>query len=158
MNMFKPDEIYQFAIKIEENGEQFYRKMKDKLDNEKVCELFEFLAEEEVKHKKTFKGMLSKFEEYEPSESYPGEYFHYLRAYADNLIFNMEKMEEDIKNINNAVAAVNYGIKKELDTIAYYREMENLVKESEISKIDAIIGEERKHVVKLSEIKESLAN
>lgn len=155
MAMFKPDEIYQFAIKIEENGEKFYRKMEGKVVDKDLRTLFSFLADEEIKHKNIFKNMLTKIEDYEPSESYPGEYFQYLKAYADDLIFSMEKLEGDIDSIKGSLDAVNYAIKKELDTIAYYNEMKNVVQESEVKKIESIINEERKHVVKLSEIKES---
>ena len=64
MSSFNPSEIYQFAVRIEENGEKFYREMTNKLDNKKVKELFTFLADEEVEHKAIFKKLLSKFEKY----------------------------------------------------------------------------------------------
>ncbi|MCK4296983.1 MAG: ferritin family protein [Candidatus Marinimicrobia bacterium] len=153
MSMFNSSEIYQFAIKIEENGEKFYRQMTEKLDDPKVKELFTFLANEEVDHKRTFEKMLSKFEDYTPVESYPGEYFAYLKAYADNLVFGFKKFDDDISKIEDAESAVQFAIGKELDTIMYFQEMKNLVPESELKRIEAIINEERKHVVKLSEIK-----
>ena len=153
MSIFNSSEIYQFAIKIEENGEKFYRRMTEKLDDPKVKELFTFLANEEVNHKRTFEKMLSKFEDYTPVESYPGEYFAYLKAYADNLVFGFNKFDDDISKIEDAVSAVQFAIGKELDTIMYFQEMKNIVPKSELNRINAIINEERKHVVKLSEIK-----
>ena len=156
MSVFNSSEIYQFAIKIEENGEKFYRQMAIKLPDKKVKELFAFLADEEVKHRATFSAMLSKFEDYKPAESYPGEYFAYLKAYADNLVFGFGKFDEDIADIENAESALQFAIGKELDTIMYFQEMKNLVPESERKRINAIIEEERRHVVKLSELKRSL--
>ena len=153
MSMFNSSEIYQFAIKIEENGEKFYRQMTEKLDDPKVKDLFTFLANEEVDHKRTFEKMLSKFEDYTPVESYPGEYFAYLKAYADNLVFGFNRFDDDISKIEDAVSAVQFAIGKELDTIMYFQEMKNIVPKSELNRINAIINEERKHVVKLSEIK-----
>ncbi|MBL7136828.1 MAG: ferritin family protein [Candidatus Marinimicrobia bacterium] len=153
MSMFNSSEIYQFAIKIEENGEKFYRQMTEKLDDPKVKELFTFLANEEVDHKRTFEKMLSKFEDYTPVESYPGEYFAYLKAYADNLVFGFKRFDDDISKIEDAASAVQFAIGKELDTIMYFQEMKNIVPKSELNRINAIINEERKHVVKLSEIK-----
>ena len=153
MGMFNSSEIYQFAIKIEENGEKFYRQMTEKLDDPKVKELFTFLANEEVDHKRTFEKMLSKFEDYTPVESYPGEYFAYLKAYADNLVFGFKKFDDDISKIEDAASAVQFAIGKELDTIMYFQEMKNIVPKSELNRINSIINEERKHVVKLSEIK-----
>jgi len=156
MAMFNSSEIYQFAIKIEENGEKFYRQMVAKLPDTKVKELFTFLADEEVQHKATFSAMLSKFEDYKPAESYPGEYFAYLKAYADNLVFGFKQFDADIASIENAESAIQFAIGKELDTIMYFQEMKNLVPESERKRINAIIEEERRHVVKLSELKRSL--
>jgi rubrerythrin len=158
MSVFNSSEVYQFAIKIEENGEKFYRQMAAKLPDKKVKELFTFLADEEVQHKATFSAMLSKFEDYKPAESYPGEYFAYLKAYADNLVFGFGKFDGDIAGIENAESALQFAIGKELDTIMYFQEMKNLVPESETKRINAIIEEERRHVVKLSEFKRSLNN
>ncbi|MCF7886291.1 MAG: ferritin family protein [Candidatus Marinimicrobia bacterium] len=154
--MFKPSEVYQFAVKIEENGEHFYRKIVEKMEDEEVKELFQFLADEEVKHQEIFEKMLEKIEDYNPPESYPGEYFNYLRSYAENLIFSIETLEQELADIDSSLSAINYGIKKELNTISYYNEIKNMVPDSEVNKIESIIAEERKHVVKLSEIKESL--
>lgn len=75
MATFNPSEIYQFAIRIEENGEKFYNQMTDKFDNEKVKDLFSLLAKEEVGHKVIFTKLLSIFEDYDPPESYQDEYF-----------------------------------------------------------------------------------
>ncbi len=156
MSIFNSSEIYQFAIKIEENGEKFYRQMTEKLYDPKIKELFTFLANEEVNHKKTFEKMLSKFEDYKPVESYPGEYFAYLKAYADNLVFGFNKFDDDISKIEDAESAVQFAIGKELDTIMYFQEMKNIVPKSELNRIKAIINEERKHVVKLSTIKRNI--
>ncbi len=153
MATFKASEIFQFAVKIEENGEKFYRQTREKLDDPQLGDLFKYLADEEVKHKRIFSTMLESIEDYEPKESYPGEYFDYLKAYADNLIFSLEKLEEDIAGIEDRKAALEYGIEKELDTILYYQEMKRLVPESQRNKIDKILDEERKHVVRLSKLK-----
>ena len=156
MNIFDVTEIYQFAVQIEENGEKFYRAMVEKFDNTKVKDLFGFLAEEEVRHEKVFKEMLAKIEDYSPQESYPGEYFDYLHAYADNLVFTLDKIDEDINGVNTVDEALQYAIGKELDTILYYHEMKNVVPEHQQKLVNDIIDEERKHVVQLTEMKRQL--
>ncbi|MBC8383552.1 MAG: ferritin family protein, partial [Candidatus Cloacimonetes bacterium] len=149
MNIFDVTEIYQFAVQIEENGEKFYRAMVEKFDEPKVKELFGLLAEEEVYHEKVFKEMLAKIEDYNPRESYPGEYFDYLHAYADNLVFTLDKIDEGIGSVHTVDEALQFAIGKELDTILYYHEMRNVVPEHQQKLVDDIIDEERKHVVKL---------
>ncbi|MBN2280533.1 MAG: ferritin family protein [Candidatus Marinimicrobia bacterium] len=158
MATFNPSEIYQFAIKIEENGEKFYRTMVDKLENDKVIELFTHLAKEEVRHKVTFQKLLSGFEDYRPPESYQDEYFQYLQAYAENLVFNFEKFETDMVKVESLEDAFQYAIGKELDTIAYFREMKELVPVGEKDKIESILEEERRHVVLLTEMKKEVLN
>ena len=156
MNIFDVTEIYQFAVQIEENGEKFYRAMVEKFDDQKVKELFGFLAEEEVRHEKVFKEMLANIEEYNPQESYPGEYFDYLHAYADNLVFTLDKIDDGINSVTTVDEALQFAIGKELDTILYYHEMRNVVPEHQQKLVDDIINEERKHVVKLTEMKRQL--
>ncbi len=158
MNIFDVTEIYQFAVQIEENGERFYRAMVEKFDDVKVKELFAFLADEEIRHEKVFKDMLAKLEDYNPQESYPGEYFDYLHAYADNLVFTLDQIEENIAKVKTIGEALQFAIGKELDTILYYHEMRNVVPDHQKKLVDDIIDEERKHVVQLTEMKRQLEN
>jgi len=157
MSVFEPSEVFQFAIRIEEGGEKFYREMAKKIEDAGVKSLFTALADEEVKHKKTYEGMVSKIEEYEPFESYPGEYFSYLRAYADNIIFTPKKMEEEMAKIKDAPAALKFAIDRELDSILYYQEVKNLVPKSQRGLIDKIIEEERRHFIKLNKCNSDIA-
>jgi rubrerythrin len=150
MSTFEPSEIFQFAIRIEENGEKFYRDMAQKLKEKEVKELFSALADEEVRHRRTYEGLLSKIEKYEPFENYPGEYFAYLRAYADTHIFTPSALAEEIKNVNDAASALKFALQRELDSILYYEEVKKFVPEAQRGKIDAIIAEERRHFVRLS--------
>lgn len=156
MSLFEPSEVFQFAIRIEENGEKFYRQMIQKFEEPTVKELFSFLADEEIKHKKIYEEMVSKIEKYEPFETFPGEYFAYLRAYADNIIYTQKKFDEETANIKDINAAIDYAINAELDSVLYYQEIKNLIPENQRKTIDGIIEEERRHFVKLSEIKRTI--
>jgi len=156
MVLFNASEIYQFAIKIEENGEKFYKDLARKIENEEIKNLFNYLASEEVKHKETFENMLSKIKDYDLSGEYPEEYFTYLRTYANNIVFSEERLNEEIEKIKDIVSALDFGIQKEVETILYYQEIKNLIPKDQHSLIDAIIEEERGHFLKLSQIKENL--
>ncbi len=148
-------EILQFAIKIEENGWNFYKEFADLVDNEKIRELFVMLADDELKHKGTFEVMLQKIEKYEPKGVYPPEYFSYLRAYADNIIFK-KGLDEELKKRMDMASILDFGIRMELDSIAYYQEAKNFVPADQRGIIDKIIEEERKHFLKLDNLKNSL--
>ncbi|MCX7916816.1 MAG: ferritin family protein [bacterium] len=151
---FNISEIYQFAIKIEENGEIFYRKVAQNTKNKEVSDLFIFLADEEVRHKRIFEEHLSKIEKYEPPEIYPGEYFAYLKAYAEELIFP-KNIEKELKR-EDILEAINFGIRRELDSIMYYLEIKDLIPETQHLELDKIIKEERSHFVRLSNLKKQM--
>jgi len=151
---FSPSEIFQFAIKIEENGEAFYRKMSNKFKDSQTKELFLYLADEETKHKQKFKEMLSEIEDYQPPQSYPEEYFLYLKSYADEHIFSQEKTAYFMSEEKIAPKKIiEFALDIEKDSILYYLEAKNLVSPSQKDKLDKIIEEERKHYLKLLEVK-----
>ncbi len=156
MSLFEPSEVFQFAVRIEENGEKYYRQMAEKLDDKEVQDLFVSLADEEVKHKKIYQNMVSQIEKYEPFESYPGEYFEYLRAYADNIIFNEKKLDNKISQINDKLSAIDFAIDNEVSSILYYQDIKNLVPKGQQAQIDTVIEEERRHFTRLTKIKKSL--
>ncbi|MCK4352928.1 ferritin family protein [candidate division WOR-3 bacterium] len=155
MKIFQASEIFQFAIRIEENGEKFYREISKIIKDKEIKSVLNYLADEEAKHRKLFGDMVSKIEKYEPPESYPGEYFAYLRAYVDNIIFTNEMLNKEISQIKDTVSAMNFAIQMELDSILYYEEVKKFVSESQHISINKIIDEERKHFLKLVELKKS---
>ena len=151
MSVLNASELFQFAIRIEENGEKFYRDMAKKFDNERFNEFFITLADEEIKHKEIFEKMVSEIDSYEPHESYPGEYFAYLRSYADKIIFDPAKLKEKIAEISTPISAIDFAIAREWGSIAYYREIKGSVPEGQGNQIEKIIREERKHFTKLAD-------
>jgi len=154
MNVFDAGEIYQFAIKMEENGERFYRHAAKITEDEEARYLFNFLADEEVNHKKIFSELLSKIKPFEPDERYPGEYMEYLRDLLDNrAVFSKKKLDAEFQVVKDTLSALNFAINREMDSILYYSEMKNLVEKSQQNAIDRIIEEERKHFAKLSDFK-----
>lgn len=152
--MFDPREVFQIAVRIEENGERFYRELGARLDDAGVKELFSFLADEEIRHRRFYEGILSKSEPFEPEESYPGEYFQYLHSYAAGVIFSQEAFEKKLEEISDAVEALDFAIGVEWDSIHFYQELKGLVPESRRGQLDDVIAEERRHFVKLTKLKE----
>jgi rubrerythrin len=151
---FEASDIFEIAMRIEENGATFYRYAVQIAGDEESKRVFEFLAGEEEKHKKIFKKMLSGIDSREAPESYPGEYGAYLRDYADNhLIFTKEVMDREMAAVKNALSAVDFAIRREMDSILYYQEIKGFISKNQQEAIDEIIDEERKHFKVLSELK-----
>ena len=156
MGNFKASEFLQVAIRIEENGEKLYHHAGTLSDDPKIKELFAFLAGEETKHKRIFTEMVSKLGTYEPPETYPGEYFAYLRAYADSLVFSPEEAEEELEDILDVDEAVEFAMEREIESILYYLEAKALVPKGQAEALDKVVSEERRHYLKLVELKRSL--
>ncbi len=157
MRVFQPAEVVQFAVRIEENGERFYREAAKSVEDKKVADILTFLADEEIRHKKLFEDMLSKVERYEPPESYPGEYFAYLHSYTDSHIFSKDKgLPYAIKQMKNAPEIVEFAIEIEIASILYYTEAKNLLPDSQQPIMDKIVAEERKHFANLMDMKKKL--
>ena len=150
---FDPNEIFQIAVRIEVNGEKFYRTMAERLEDREVASLFSFLADEEVGHRRFYEGILAAADPQEVEESYPGEYFEQMRAYAEGIIFSQKNFERKLAEISDAAAALDFAIGVEWDSIHYYQEMKGLVPENKRAALDDLINEERKHFVKLVKMK-----
>lgn len=156
MAIFEAKEIFKFAIRIEENGEKFYRFASNLADDEETKKIFNYLGDEEVKHKKIFTQLLSEITKDVSFENYPDEYLDYLRCYVDNVIFTEEELEKQQKEVKDVLSAIKFAMQKELDSVLYYHEVEKFVSPQQKNLIEEIISEERKHYAKLSEMKENL--
>ena len=156
MKLFESNEIYLFAMRIEENGEKFYRHAAQIAQDKESRNMFTFLAEEEVRHKKTFETMISRLEKRDVEESYPGEYLAYLQDYLDNkIIFSKSAKDTEYPEVKDTLSAIEFAIQREMNSVLYYHEVKKFVAPSQQDDIDKIIEEERKHFSQLSEIKKN---
>lgn len=160
MSIFlQASDVFQFAIRVEEDGELFYHKAAMIAEDRETGKLFNHLADEEVRHKRIFQDMLVKIEEYRPTESYSGEYMAYLRDYIDNkVIFTKEAKDGQLRNVHDTLSVLDFAIQRELDSILYYQESKQFVALKHHGQIDKIIEEERKHFAVLSESKKHYQN
>ena len=156
MISFTGSDVLQFAVRMEENGELFYREAANSSKEGQVKNLFNHLAGEETEHKKTFGGLLSQVKSNEPPEGYPGEYMAYLRNHIDGKVFFTKENKSSLTEAGDIIKALDFAIARELDSILYYQELKAFVSPSDHKTLDAVIEAERKHVAKLSEAKISL--
>lgn len=152
MQIFNKGDILQFAIRIEEDGEIFYHKAAMNAEDRQVQDLFNYLADEEIRHKRVFQEMLAGVEVNPPAESYRGEYAAYLRDYIDGKVVFTKKTGADAADSSkDAFSAIRFAMEREADSILYYHEAKQFIDEKHYGEIDRIIEEERKHFAKLSE-------
>ena len=71
----------------------------------------------------------------------------------DGIIFSQEAFEKKLNEIQDAAAALEFAIGVEWDSIHYYQELKGMVPERSRAQLNELIGEERKHFVKLVKLK-----
>ena len=154
MQIFAASDIVQVAIRIEENGIIFYKFAEQLAKQEEAKKLFAFLADAEAGHKRTFEKFFAAIDKYTPPEQYAGEYSAYLRNYVDNnIIFTKEVLDKQLAGVKDTVAAFDFAMQRELDSILYYHEIKNLVPTAQHDAVEKIIDEERKHYALLCDMK-----
>ncbi len=147
------------AVRIEENGENFYRFAVQLAGKEEVKALFQRLADEEVKHRRIFAGMLAGIDRNLPPERYDGEYAAYLHDYVDNrLVFKAGAFAAEMAKIKDEASALDFAIQRELDSIHYYREMREMLPAEECGAVDRIINEEKEHFIRLSSLRKRIGS
>lgn len=153
--IFDVKEIFRFAVQIEKNGESFYRTAARKITDKAVRDIFLSLADDEVKHKEFFQGIIADLGDYEPHENYPSEYYNYLKAYVANVIFKPAEQALIVKKLVGVAAALDFAIQRELESILYYVESKNFIPFDQHQGLDRVIAEERRHYWRLSELKKN---
>jgi len=114
MGVFTASDIMEVAIRIEENGVNFYKFAEQIAKKEDEKKLFAGLAQAEVNHKKTFEKFFAGMEKSSQPESYEGEFGEYLRSYVDNnLIFTKEIMDKQLAKVTDMISALEFAIQRD---------------------------------------------
>ncbi len=153
-NIFSGAEIVEIGVQIEKNGRDFYRDVAACSQNDNSKEVFRHLMDAEEQHIKTFQAMLASVKTYEPPEAYPGEYFAYMKALADEHIFTRENAGcEMAAKAGSDAEAIDMGMSFERDSIKFYEGMKKVVPEKDHVLLDRLIKEEQAHLSGLEELK-----
>jgi len=154
---FSGSELLEIAMGIERNGMAFYQALADKTGNRDVKDTYNYLAGEEKKHLDTFKGMSDSLGQVKPPETYTEEYMLYLKSLVDSVVFsNVTEAKQKADKISDEIEALDIGIQAEKDSILFYTELQNLVRERDSEVVLHVLDEEKNHLRQLSELKRGL--
>jgi len=148
--MFSIQEILDLAVRLEQNGEAFYREATKQFLDPSLVTLLQWVAEEEVKHadwfseKKTaWPGGGSGFESKEIERDL-------LVGILGDQVFSLK--EVDFSRIHSVQALVEVAVEFEKDTILFYEFLQSLVGDKETGdKLEEIAEEERLHIKRLEQ-------
>jgi rubrerythrin len=154
MERFSVREVVEMALQTERLGYKFYTEMSEKFqEDEKLKDLFDILAKEEVRHEHVFEGILTRVGDEEPGgwdEAQP-----YFRAMVESEFFlGKGKSLPEMDHVKTALDAAEFALHFEKETALFFNGLKQAVKEKDI--VEDIIREEAKHIAWLSKFKETL--
>ena len=144
-NEFTANDIFEMAVKIEQNGALFYRNAANQVEQDEEKSFLLELAAMEDSHEATFANMQKTLTAetmvstiFDPDD----ENALYLRALADTRVF-FEKPQPD----NSFKSILSAAVQAEKDSIVFYLGIKELIPvKLGQSKIDDIIKEEMSHI------------
>ena len=155
MTEFNADEVFEMAIRIEDNGAAFYQKAAGLQSDVETKKFLEKLAAMEQGHKRIFSEMRKTLTEndkggrvFDPQN----ELSLYLSSLADTLGGEGKPSAADALTGKETLAEIlNTAIGLEKDSILFYIGLKDMVPPKYgQDRIDHIIKEERQHVVQLN--------
>lgn len=157
MNNYSIDEVIEMAIRTETLGYQFYTTMAEKFEKDEVlAKLFTTLASKEKVHEKTFTELKTMVAEKGAEPVQWDEVSNYMRAFVESEFFlGKGKALPSMDHVKTAQDAVKFAMGFEKETLHYFYELRNVVKEKEI--VDEVINEEKAHIRWLAAFRTGLA-
>ena len=155
---FSGKEILEVALKIELNGEVFYREASKKTTDNDLKDLFIYLQTQEKKHYEDFKHLFQHLKEEDvsgiPKLSDAEEISLYLHAIANTKVFTDPEAGANLgRVITDDSEAIDIAIGLERDSIIYYKEMLNVIKDEDKWLLENIIAQEEEHERLLKEMR-----
>jgi rubrerythrin len=152
-NVFNVAEVIDMGIEKEKKRRDFYGLAASKFKEKDMKDLFTRLRDWEAEHIKKFTDIRNSVEDSEVIETYQGEFEAYIKALVDDMLYNQVSPGQFEKNVKVPLDAIKYGIEFEKDAILFFRELLSYMTESHTEKVEELIGEEKKHIIFLTELK-----
>jgi rubrerythrin len=151
--MFSLHEIYDLGIRIEKNGELFYRKAIKRFSDERLKSLLARLVDDEVKHQEFFarkkEALKDKPEDPEMEETASAIFQDIL---GDQTFSLKETNPSDLKSEEELL---NLAIEFEKDTVIFYEMLTPLVTGSQtLNGLEEIVQEEKRHIEMLQALQQ----
>jgi rubrerythrin len=155
---FAGSEVLQMAVELEKKGKAFYDSVVAAQKDAKTKEIFQFLADEEVRHEKVFRTMLKDVETKTDQSPYDDtEMVLYFRSLIDRKIF---PSEEEGPSLNEVVrdpgSAIRIALSLEKDAVLFFNELLHVSDKKDHKVIGKIIEEERDHIHRILLLKSDL--
>lgn len=156
-SLFSGGELLRVAIQQEENGEKFYEGVAAKARDENAQKAFKMLAAAERQHVKDFEGLAALLPPGDSLDSERGEFEAYAEALLETTVFAADNTGQELANkANSDLEAIDAALAFEKDTILFMYDMRDYAKDEALEVVEAVLEQEKQHVVRLTEVRKSL--
>ena len=151
-------EVLLMAVELEKKGYAFYESVVRAVKDKKARDVFQFLADEEVRHEKVFRTILKDVEIKADVNPYDDiEMTHYFHSLIDRKIFPSEEEGAAMrKEIGDPAVAIRIALSLEKDAVLFFNELLNVTQKKDHDVINRIIDEERDHIRRILQLKDEL--
>jgi len=156
--LMSEQEVFSMAMEIEKSGKAFYTTMIANAPDNMTKELFEYLAGEEQRHYDYFYKLSKESGNIIIQTDDWEDISEYIKATTDSRFFiGEDKAIKAAKDAKDVLEAINIAIGFEKDTLLFFYELLNVTPEGSKKAAQAIVDEEKKHIMLLSEKRKLLA-
>jgi rubrerythrin len=150
--MFSIREIIDIAIKIEKNGENFYREAMEKISKPELKPALLFLADQEREHAQWFEKLKHKTKTAEGNRKVDEIGEAMLQNLVGDQTFSLD--DADLSELDTVESLIELAIELEKDTILFYQMLQSFIQDSDVLEgLNEIIAEENRHIEMLREYK-----
>jgi len=150
-------EILGFAVYIEERGYEFYVEAMKKLGDPKATGLFQYLADEEFKHEKVFKKLMTLEGDVRKGEP-DAEYQAYMKEFVKaHKLGDKEAIHAKLARLSTLDEILDLAMDFEKDSIVFFSELKEMFAKGRTSALETVIHEEMGHLRRIFQMKTALA-
>ena len=147
--MRKFDSLREMVVSVEEDAARFYRSMKERTDDERRRDLFEYIASEEDGHVEVMKELVSDRMTFDAVD----RAFEEARKHLLILVDKGEELDMLAKELESEERILKLAISIEEDAARFYGELLKRIDQPAFkSALERIIAEETKHFEMLSDL------
>jgi rubrerythrin len=151
MALYNVKQLLEMAAREEETGVAFYTGLAERAGNAKLRVLYSTLAAQEEEHAARLGEMAAVAgEQAIPPQQYPGRREAYVDALLGSRAFATPAEATAQAHILGDAESLRVALEMEKGTLLFYLEVRGALSGEHAGHLDAVVGEERGHVTKLS--------
>jgi rubrerythrin len=142
--MFSVDEVLELAIRLENNGESYYRHFRNSTGDPEIKRTLAWLADQELQHAEFFSRLKQRDLEHRDDyhETPEGEL---LQDYLGKHALSLDDVDQS--QLTDTQQVLRVALEFEQDTILFYDMIRGFVTDQRaLAQLEAIIQEEQRHI------------